>query len=98
MSLGQGQPLPVADRALWEQYYDFLPADKAAAQTDFMLNRMYSGLAFNFQYWPTYGECSGIMREAHQSIFGESPGDVKSTLDDAAKRMEAILEEYKNRS
>ena len=98
VSLGQGQPLPVADRALWEQYYDFLPADKAAAQTDFMLNRMYSGLAFNFQYWPTYGECSGIMREAHQSIFGESPGDVKSTLDDAANRMEAILEEYKNRS
>ena len=98
VALGQGQPLPVSDRALWEQYYSFLAPDKAQIQTDFMLERVYKGLAFNFQYWPTYGECSGIMREAHQSIFGESPGDVKSTLDDAANRMEAILEEYKNRS
>ena len=38
------------------------------------------------------------MREAHQVIFGESPGEVKSNLDEAAKRMTAILEEYKSKS
>lgn len=98
VALGQGQPLPVSDRALWEQYYSFLEPDKAKIQTDFMLNRMYNGLAFNFQYWPTYGDCSGIMREAHKVIFGESPGEVESNLNEAAKRMDAVLAEYKDKS
>jgi len=97
VKVGKGQPLPVPERALWEQYYDFLPKEKAAKLIDFMVTKLYGELAFDFQYWPTYGECQKVMQEALTAMYGEKQADVKQTLDDTAKRMDAILAEYKKR-
>ena len=88
------QPLPVRDLELWKSYYSFLPAERASVMTDFMLNRLYAGSAFNFQYWPTFGDCQRVVTEAHAAIFTEN-ADVKATLEDAGRRMDAILQQAK---
>lgn len=84
------QPLPVKSPDLWKTYFGFLPADKATEMTTFLVDRLYKGLAFNFEYWPTYGECSKVMGEGLKAIFVEN-ANVKTTLEETQRRMEAVL-------
>jgi ABC-type glycerol-3-phosphate transport system substrate-binding protein len=84
------QPLPVKSADLWKTYFDFLPAEKAAEMTTFLVDRLYAGLAFNLEYWPTYGDCSKVMAGALTAIYTDN-ADVKSTLEDAQRKMDAVL-------
>jgi hypothetical protein len=79
------------DRALWAQYLNFLPADQATQFRDFMINTLYGQLAVNFEYWPTYGDCSTVMGKALATIYGKQPGSVQTALVSAAQQMDAIL-------
>jgi multiple sugar transport system substrate-binding protein len=88
------QPLPVRDPELWKTYYNFLPAEEAATMTDFMVRRLYAGAAFNFQYWPTFADCQRVVTDAQRAIFADG-ADVKTTLEDAARLMDAILQQAK---
>ncbi len=84
------QPLPVKDEELWRTYYSFLPPQLAQQMTDFMVNKMYRGLAFNFQYWPTYGDCSRVVADALRKIYTDG-AEVKAALDEAAEQINVIL-------
>ncbi|MGH2371581.1 MAG: hypothetical protein ACRDI2_25705, partial [Chloroflexota bacterium] len=88
------QPLPVRDPALWRVFYNFLPDDQATMMADFVVQRVYGGAAFNFQYWPSFGDCQRVMTDALRAIYMEG-GNVKTTLDDAARKMDAVLQQAK---
>ena len=75
---------------LWKVYLDFLPPDKAAEVSTFYLDRLYKGLAQNFAYWPTFGDCSPVMADALKAIFTDN-ANVKSTLEIAQQKMDGIL-------
>jgi len=90
-AVGKGQPLPMKDPALWAEYLSFLPADQATKFRDFMINTLYQQLAVNFEYWPTYGQCSKVMGAALGEMYGKAPGSVQSALTNANQQMNAIL-------
>jgi multiple sugar transport system substrate-binding protein len=85
-----GQPLAVNSPELWKVYLDFLPPDKAAEVSAFYLDRLYKGLAVNFAYWPTFGDCSPVMADALRAIFTDN-ANVKSTLETAQQKMDGVL-------
>jgi hypothetical protein len=58
--------------------------------TSFLVDRLYKGLAFNFEYWPTYGDCSKVMAEGLKAIFTDN-ANVKTTLEDVQRQMDVIL-------
>lgn len=90
-AVGKGQPLPMKDPTLWAEYLSFLPKAQASQFRDFMVNILYGQLAVNFEYWPTYGQCSKVMGTALGQIYGKQPGSVKSALATANQQMNAIL-------
>jgi multiple sugar transport system substrate-binding protein len=90
-AVGKGQPLPMKDAALWAEYLSFLPKDQAASYTNFMINTIYQQLAVNFEYWPTYDQCSKVMGTALGQIYGKTPGSVSSAMTNATQQMNAIL-------
>lgn len=58
--------------------------------SSFYLDRLYKGLAHNFVYWPTFGECSPVMADALRAIFLENT-NVKTSLEIAQQKMDGIL-------
>jgi hypothetical protein len=90
-AVGKGQPLPMKDQTLWAEYLSFLPKDQAVQFRDFMINTLYGQLAVNFEYWPTYGQCSKVMGTALGEIYGKQPGSVKTAMTNATQQMSAIL-------
>jgi len=91
----KAQPPTIRDREVWENWYDYLPADTRKKMVDFVLNRLYSGLAIDFQYWVGYDQCAKIMAEAMQKMFGKDQADVAQTLNTAAQQMNAAMEEVR---
>ena len=85
-----GQPLPVKSAELWKTYVELLPAAQGTELTTFLVDRLYKGLAFNFEYWPTYGDCSKVMADAERAIFTDN-ANVKATLEEAQRKMDVIL-------
>ena len=96
--IGKGIPLPIADRALWESYYDFLPKEKANELIDFVVNKLYAQYAMNVSYPPYFDDLRKPMADALRAIYGADQAAVKSTLDDAARLMDAVLDDYRRRA
>jgi multiple sugar transport system substrate-binding protein len=94
VKIGRGIPLPVADRALWEEYYGFLPKEKAAELIDLVVGRLYPQYALDITYPPYFEQLRQVMAETLRAIYSGQAA-VKSALDDAARRLEAILDEYR---
>jgi multiple sugar transport system substrate-binding protein len=94
VKIGRGIPLPVADRALWEEYYGFLPKEKAAELIDLVVGRFYPQYALDITYPPYFEQLRQVMAEALRAIYSGQAA-VKSALDGAAERMEAILADYR---
>ncbi len=90
-AVGKGQPLPMKDHTLWAEYLSFMPKTQADTFRNFMIDTLYGQLAVNFEYWPTYGQCSKVMGTALGEIYGKQPGSVKSALGNANQQMSAIL-------
>ncbi len=95
VKIGKGIPLPIADRSLWESYYDFLPKDKASELIDFVLNKLYPQYAMNVTYPPYFDDVRTIMADAMKAIYGQDQAAVKTTLDDAARKIDAVLEQHR---
>jgi multiple sugar transport system substrate-binding protein len=93
VKLGKGIPLPMADRALWEAYYDFLPKEKAAELVDLVLGKLYPQFAMDVSYPPNYADLQKIMADAERQMFGPAQASPKATLDDAARLMQGVLDQ-----
>ena len=84
-------PLALKDASLWKQHYSFLPPEQASTMIDFITRKLYAGAAFNFQYWPTYSDCLAVMTAAQVAMYRQN-ASVKTTLEEAARAMDAILQ------
>jgi ABC-type glycerol-3-phosphate transport system substrate-binding protein len=95
VKLGKGIPLPMADRALWDAYYDYLPKEKANELIDLVLNRFYPQYSMDISYPPYYAELQKIMADAERQMFGPPQAAPKATLDEAARLMQAVLDQQR---
>jgi hypothetical protein len=43
-------------------------------------------LAVNFEYWPTYDQCSKVMGTALGQIYGKTPGSASSAMTNATQQ------------
>ena len=98
VKIGKGIPLPIADRALWESYYDFLPKDKANELIDFVNKQLYPQYALNVSYPPYYDDVNKALTDSLKQIYSADQVSPKTALDDAARKIDAILEDYKKRT
>jgi len=98
VKIGKGIPLPMADRSLWESYYDFLPKDKANELIDLVNKQLYPTYSMDVTYPPYYDDVNKVMTDALKVIYTDQQASVKSAMDDAARKIDAILEDYKRRT
>ncbi|HET7768191.1 MAG TPA: hypothetical protein VFN74_05400 [Chloroflexota bacterium] len=98
VKIGKGIPLPIADRALWESYYDFLPKEKANELIYFVNKQLYPQFALNVSYPPYYDEVNKILTDALRPVYSQDQVAPKTALDDAARKIDAVLEDYKRRT
>ncbi len=98
VKIGKGIPLPMADRALWESYYDFLPKDKANELIDLVNKQLYPTYAMDVTYPPYYDDVNKVMGDALKIVYNDQQASVKSAMDDAARKIDAILEDYKRKT
>jgi hypothetical protein len=85
----------MADRALWESYYDYLPRAKATELIDLVLNRLYPQFAMDVSYPPYYADLQKIMADAERQMFGPAQTAPKPALDDAARLMQGVLDQQR---
>lgn len=90
----QRTPPTMFKREHWDAYNRDLPPEYSNTALDFIINVLYTGeYAQNFEYWPTYDPMVAIWTPAVSSILtGQRP--TRATMEDAARAMQAVLDEY----
>ncbi len=88
------QPIgPYGD--LWALYFEQLPGGKGPEISQWVLGVLYGkGYADNLNYWPTFPEMNDIMREHMARIYGQNR-PVGPEMEEAARRMQQVLDEYR---
>lgn len=79
---------------LWALYFDQLPGGKGPEISQWVLGVLYGkGYADNLDYWPTFPEMNDIMGEHMARIYGQNR-PVGPEMEEAARRMQQVLDEY----
>ena len=60
--------------------------------------QLYPTYSMDITYPPYYDDVNKVMTDALKVIYNDQQASVKSAMDDAARKIDAILEDYKRRT